>query len=134
MLVSCVKEKLKHLARAEDLYVSPLFRLSLAYARQLAPSLIFILSAKYGLVGLTQEIDPYNLTLNQMPSYAVKEWAARVLAQLRLHADTTTDHFVFLAGARYRRYLTPHLRSHSVPLQGLRLGEQLKYLKGLVDG
>ena len=134
MLVPCVKEKLKHRAKAEDLYVSPLFRLSLAYARQLAPSLIFVLSAKYGLVALTQEIDPYDVTLNEMPSHAVKEWAEAVLAQLRLQADTANDHFVFLAGARYRRYLIPHLRSHAVPLQGLRLGEQLQYLKGRLDG
>ncbi len=52
--------------KAEDLYVSDLFRKSLAYARQLQPAAIFILSAKYGLVRPADPIDPYNLTLNKL--------------------------------------------------------------------
>lgn len=34
-----------------------------------------------------------------------------------------------LAGARYRKYLIPNIRSYSIPLEGLTIGRQLKYLK-----
>jgi hypothetical protein len=43
-LISCVKQKLPYKARAEDLYTSDLFRKHLAYAKQLAPDAIYILS------------------------------------------------------------------------------------------
>ena len=52
ILISCVSKKLLHSAPAQDLYVSPLFRLNLEYARKLAPGAIYILSAMYGLLRL----------------------------------------------------------------------------------
>ena len=58
VLISCVKSKLDHPARAEDLYTSTLFRSNLAYARSLKPDAIFILSAKFGLLSLERVISP----------------------------------------------------------------------------
>ena len=63
ILISCVSKKLNKKARAKDLYISPLFKFNLRYAKSLKPNKIFILSAKYGLVPLEKEIDPYNQTL-----------------------------------------------------------------------
>jgi hypothetical protein len=63
-----------------------------------------------------------------------REWAQRVLGQLRLRSDLAKDHFVFLAGDRYRRDLLPHLQSYEVPLEGLTIGRQLQLLRGLLDG
>ena len=40
------------------------------------------------------------------------------------------DEFVFLAGDRYRKNLVPHMKNYSVPMKGLGIGKQLKYLKG----
>jgi len=34
VLISCVSKKLNHQTSARDLYISPLFRLSLAYAQR----------------------------------------------------------------------------------------------------
>lgn len=48
-LISCVSKKLNCKTKAKDLYTSPLFKYSLAYARKLNPDKIYILSAKYGL-------------------------------------------------------------------------------------
>jgi cytoplasmic iron level regulating protein YaaA (DUF328/UPF0246 family) len=134
VLISCVSEKLQTRAPAQDLYVSSLFRLALSYARQLRPDSIFILSAKYGLLRPEQEIDPYNVTLNKMPSRQVKEWAERVLKQLEHEADLRTDHFIFLAGERYRKHLMSRIDRYEVPMAGLRIGEQLQYLSRRVDG
>ena len=134
VLISCVSQKLSHAAAAEFLYTSPLFRLNLSYAKKLQPDAIYILSAKYGLIGLDQLIDPYDVTLNDMSRAEAREWAQRVLGQLRLRSDLANDHFIFLAGDRYRRDLLPHLQSHEVPLEGLTIGRQLQRLRGLLDG
>jgi len=109
--------------------VSPLFRLNLQYARSLKPDGIYILSAKYGLTSLGAMIDPYDLTLNNMKSPARKEWAEKVLAQLKGCSDLVRDHFIFLAGQKYRQYLTPRLSHVEVPMEGLGIGQQLQFLK-----
>jgi hypothetical protein len=36
---------------------------------------------------------------------------------------------VFLAGERYRKYLIPHLTNHEIPLRGLGIGKQMRFLK-----
>ncbi|MBI3941717.1 MAG: hypothetical protein HY326_01785 [Chloroflexi bacterium] len=133
ILIACASEKLPYKAKAADLYTSPLFEKSLQYARRLKPDHIFILSAKHGLLDLDQVIEPYNLTLNTMPAAQVKAWAARVLGQLKQRADLRSDHFIFLAGHKYRKYLVPHLISYAVPMEGLTIGKQLQYLKGKND-
>lgn len=128
VLISCASEKLPHKAKAADLYISPLFEKSLQYARRLKSDHIFILSAKHGLLDLDQVIEPYDLTLNPMPVAQVKAWAIRVLGQLKQRADLRNDHFIFLAGVKYRKYLAPHLASYAIPMEGLTIGKQLQYL------
>jgi cytoplasmic iron level regulating protein YaaA (DUF328/UPF0246 family) len=100
----------------------------LNYALKLAPDAIFILSAKYGLVGLDDEIEPYDLTLNTMSASEIKRRADNVLRQLSDKADLQNDHFVFLAGAKYRKYLIHHLIHIEIPFQGLTIGKQLQKL------
>ena len=129
VLISCVSKKLPYKAKAADLYISPLFRMNLQYAEQFAPSKIFILSAKYGLIDVDKEIEPYNLTLNNMTVKERKTWAAKVLSQLREHCSLIQDHFVFLAGQNYRQYLIPYLKSYEISLKGLTIGKQLQFLK-----
>lgn len=128
VLISCVSKKLAHPARAQDLYVSPLFRLNLAYARKLEPDAIYILSAKHGLLDLNTEIEPYNLTLNKMSTRQVQVWVDQVLEQLKGRVDLSKDHFVLLAGQKYRKFLMPRLASCEVPMQGLTIGRQLRFL------
>jgi len=129
VLISCVSKKLPYKARAADLYISPLFRMNLHYAEQFAPSKIFILSAKYGLISVEKEIEPYDLTLNNMSAKERKAWAAKVLGQLREYCSLSQDHFIFLAGQKYRQYLIPYLKSYEIPLKSLTIGKQLQFLK-----
>lgn len=131
VLISCVSKKLAHPARAKDLYTSALFRLNLAYAERLQPDVIFILSAKHGLLRLDEVVEPYDVTLNKMRSREKKEWAELVLRQLRDEADLDNDRFIFLAGRNYRQYLLPHIRNYEAPLEGLTIGRQLSRLKQL---
>ena len=128
-LISCASRKLPHRAKARDLYISPLFRLQWQYAQQFIPSRVFILSAKYGLVGAEEIIEPYDLTLNNMRVHERKRWSAVVLQQLQKNCNLKRDHFVILAGQKYRQYLLPHFSSFEIPLSGMRIGQQLHYLK-----
>jgi hypothetical protein len=129
ILISCVSKKLDHKARAKDLYISSLFKYNLDYARSLNPNQIFILSAKYGLLGLEEEIEPYDTTLNNMKVQQRREWAQKVLGQLEQIVSLGKDEFIFLAGKKYREYLIPHISNYDVPMQGLGIGKQLKFLK-----
>jgi len=133
VLISCVSQKQPHHAKARELYISTLFKLNLKYAKKLAPDGIFILSAKYGLLTLEQEIEPYEQTLNNMRSSEIELWANRVLEQLKKVCPINDTEFTFLAGEKYRKHLLPHIQNYKIPLEGLRIGEQLKKLKGLVS-
>ncbi len=131
ILISCVSKKRSSRSKAKDLYMSALFQKNLHYALQQQPEQIFILSAKYGLVTLDEEIEPYDLTLNTMSASEIRQWAAKVLDQLSEHADLQQDIFIFLAGAKYRKYLIPHLAHVQIPFEGLTIGKQLQQLTKL---
>ena len=96
---------------------------NLAYSHRLKPDAIYILSAKYGLVDLDKEIEPYDFTLNTMSADQIKQWATRVLSQLSTVTDFRQDHFIFLVGMKYRKYRLPHLTSYELPLEELPIGK-----------
>ena len=133
VLISCVSKKLNYKARAEDLYISPLFRYSLAYSRKLNPDAIFILSAKYGLVDLDEIIEPYDETLIGKRADEIKKWSENVIIQISGRCDLKKNKFIFLAGANYRKYILSHIIDYEILLKGLGIGEQLSFLKNEIN-
>jgi len=133
VLISCASKKLAFKSKAEDLYINSLFRLSLAYTKKLKPDKIFILSAKYGLLDLNDEIATYNETLNNKPVSDIKIWAEKAVTDLGKIANLQSDVFIFFAGKKYREYILPQIRYYKIPLKGLRIGEQLKFLKNKLE-
>lgn len=129
VLVSCVKSKRNYPCRAGDMYTSPLFRKMMAYALTHNPKMIFILSAKYGLLDPADVIEPYERTLKNMKVDERKNWAHNVLSQLARSCDLESDKFIFLAGLPYREYLVSHLKHYEVPMEGLAFGKQLHWLE-----
>jgi hypothetical protein len=129
VLISCVSRKRTYKSKAKDLYISDLFKKNMQYALRLKPDQIFILSAKYGLVSLDEEIEPYDLTLNTMPAADVKHWAEGVINQLSSQTDMQQDQFIFLAGAKYRKHLVGQMAHFEIPFEGLTIGRQLHKLK-----
>ncbi|MDA0840860.1 MAG: hypothetical protein O2857_24075 [Planctomycetota bacterium] len=129
-LVSCVSQKREQACAARDLYVSDLFRKARRFA-EASGCPWFILSAEHGLVVPGQVIAPYERTLNTMQAADRRAWSERVDAQLA-EAVPDLSRVVFLAGERYREFLAWHLASRgvevSVPMEGLRIGEQLSWL------
>ena len=100
VLVACASKKRSVKSRADELYVSSLFKLNLQYALKLEPDTILILSAKYGVLALDEEIEPYDVTLNSMRVTDRRIWASKVMEQLEVYADLQQDHFIILAGER----------------------------------
>lgn len=129
VLISCVKSKLPYKAKAKDLFISPLFRYKLEYARQIMPDEILVLSSKYGLLELEQEVEPYDVLLNGLSEAAKQDWAKDVLNRLAKKFNLEKDQFIFLASIQYRKYLIKKLPNHEVPFEGLSFGQQLSELK-----
>lgn len=129
-LVSCVSQKREHACAARDLYTSDLFCKARRFA-EASGCQWFILSAEHGLVAPGQVITPYERTLNTMRTTDRRAWGERVSAQLA-EAAPDLSRVVFLAGERYREFLVRHLASCgvevSIPMEGLRIGEQLRWL------
>lgn len=129
VLISCVKSKVKASARVKELYISDWFRKALLYAESLHPDCIFILSAKYGLLSLDDEVEPYELTLKTMRIDERRAWAADVLYSLCKFADLKRDRFVIFAGEKYREFLIPEIKNFTIPMKGLRQGQQKSWLR-----
>jgi len=129
-LLACASEKRAEPAPAEELYDSALFKKSAQLAR-FNVDRWYILSAKHGLVSPSQVIEPYNKTLSEMSRTERLQWAEVVLGDLLKHTQPG-DTVVFLAGAKYREHIVPQLRrrgySVAVPMEGMRIGEQLSWL------
>lgn len=135
-LVSCVSKKKRGMHPARDAYDSPWFKKALAYVEQRLKNADswFILSAKHGLVGPGVCIDGYDKTLKDMPLHEREEWATGVVKALQPIIGKQ-DRVVMLAGKRYREFLlekiTDMCHNVEVPMEGMRIGEQLRWLSGL---
>ncbi|MEZ5125308.1 MAG: hypothetical protein R2826_03545 [Thermoleophilia bacterium] len=131
-LVGCVKKKLGHAAPAAELYVSPLFRGRRAHVERTCERW-FILSALHGLLRPETEIDPYDVTLNDMSRAERRAWADKVLSQIEAALGSCADRtFEIHAGANYANFgLVDGLRERGAtveqPTAGLSLGEQLAF-------
>jgi hypothetical protein len=132
-LISCVRKKIDYKTKAEDMYISPLFKMNLKFAKKMQSDKIFILSAKHGLLSLEKKIEPYNQTLNTMKESKKKEWAEKVIIKLKSLTDLQNDEFVFLAGENYRKYIIPLIKKYQIPMRGLGIGKQLQYLKRRIN-
>lgn len=136
VLVSCVSEKRTVPSPARDLYTSDWFTKAARYAEQVADEW-YILSARYGLVHPDQVLEPYNATLKTMGKSARQAWAAQVFASLKPRLSPG-DTVVFLAGQAYREFLLAQVtrlgRKVEIPMEGLRIGEQMQWLNQHLKG
>lgn len=110
---------------------SDLFRKAYSYATK-NYDFVAILSAKYCLLFPDDNIEPYNLTLNDMNSQQRKEWAEKVFNQMKNRLQLREfDKVFFHTGKPYRKYLILLLEDLGikceVPLKHLRIGKQLSW-------
>lgn len=127
VFLSCVKTKQDTRCTAQEMYTSDLFKKSLAYAKKLQPSRIYILSAKYGLLELTDVIEPYNATLVGANQKTCKRWAYMVYKQMQEKGINFNEEAIFLCGQNYRKYLITKFTNAAAPLKHLGIGQQLAF-------
>ena len=134
-LVPCASRKGRTPAPARDLYQSPLFLKMRGVVEEMAVPW-FILSAKHGLLRPEQVVEPYDLTLNDLPVSERRAWAQRVVGQMEAGLPPA-DRIVVFAGQKYREFLMDWLRARATvetPLAHLGIGKQLQYLDAYLDG
>ncbi|MFW6326755.1 MAG: DUF6884 domain-containing protein [Bacteroidota bacterium] len=116
-LIGCSKRKRRDSCAAKDMYQGTLFKKSLKYA--LAHyDMVLILSAKYGVLHLDDNIDPYDYTLSQMSIEQYMEWVNKVKIQLKRYNPP----FVFLTGSLYHKEF-----EGEKPLLGKSIGKMLQF-------
>ncbi len=128
-LIACSKSKADSKSKAENLYTGKLFKLSLAYAKNLQIDKIYILSAKHGLLDMNAIIEPYDLCLWSKNKAERVIWSEKVIKQLKEVTNISEDHFYIFAGIPYREGLLSSLQNYTIPLEGLTQGRQMQYLK-----
>jgi hypothetical protein len=137
-LVGCSKTKLGHPAPARELYCSPLFRLCRAWAERHADTWA-ILSARHGVVAPDEVLAPYQGTLAERRPFGghplspaeygrwlyahVQAWRSRYVTPAQV------PRLVVLAGNGYWQPLSEHGLVVEAPLEGLGIGERLRWLK-----
>ncbi len=129
-LIACSSLKLGHAARARELYCSPLFRLSLAYAEARCAK-TYVLSAMHGLVDLDDVIRPYDLRLKQLAKHTREQWGRDCARAYKILHEHGTP-MLLLAGADYalafRAGMGNESRHITEPLKGLMIGHRLSFL------
>lgn len=134
-LVGCASQKLHRPAPARELYVSQLFKKASAYA-ELTCDRWYVLSAKHGLLHPNRAIEPYDIKLgtNHPTTPPIHAWADRVRDQLAVElADVPGVCLVTLAGQQYQTVLRPCQWPFQIPMKGLGIGQQLRYLTSKLD-
>lgn len=131
VIVACGAKKLDRAASARCLYVGPYFKACLAYALAIAKAKdVFIISAKYGLVGLNDVIEPYDKRLEE--PFSVTEFSLTTQAeQLGLLGTKVT----VLGGRKYVGLCRKVWKKLEAPLEGKGgLGQQIKWMKERLNG
>jgi len=126
-LVSCSSGKKEGKHKAKDLYDSSLFNKSYRYAKMNFDE-VRLLSAKHRLLDPMEEIENYDITLNDMGVEERREWSREVADSLN-ERYTDEDKLYFLTGKKYYEFVLEDLDiPHEIPMEGLGIGEKLGWL------
>jgi hypothetical protein len=130
-IIACGKNKLNYPAQAQDMYIGELFKKSRKYVEK-THDRWFIASAKYCFLEPNMLIKPYEKTLNNMTKNEVQTWSHFMAIDIASNVKKQEEIYIY-AGDKYRRYLIPKLvdlgYTVHVPMKGLGIGQQLKWLK-----
>lgn len=132
VLVACSSRKAESYRAARELYTSPLFRLSAAWAARNGDRWA-ILSAKHGIVAPDAVLEPYELSLLDLDLAGVTRWADAV-AWGSIFEQPEGGELVVLAGKLYLSF-APRLETRfpgrwkvTTPLAGMQIDERLSWL------
>ena len=125
-VLSCTKKKKPFTAPAEIMYRdSRLFALALQYFRLRKLDEIIILSAKHHVIGLHEDVKPYNETLLEMHGERRKGWAA--LCNYQLRCKFPNARYITSAGIYYNMAL--ERLDVDNPMEGMGYGQKCQWLR-----
>jgi hypothetical protein len=131
-LVGCVRQQAARRAAAQDLFVSPLFRVRRAYVERTCGRW-YVLSALHGLVAPGEELAPYDLKLKSLSQAERRAWSERVLTRLETELGELNGFtFEIHAGASYTneglvRGLRARAAAVELPAAGLGEAQELAF-------
>jgi hypothetical protein len=130
VVIPCGARKLSAPAPAGKMYIGSYAQMCQRYAQSLTtPDNIFILSAKYGLLRLTDEIQPYSLTLGEPGCITPKQ-----IKQQAMRFGIIDELCIAIGGRRYVDYCRLVWKNCKTPLQDNVKkggnGRQLQWMKG----
>lgn len=141
-LVGCSKNKKEGEHKARDMYTSPLFRKSLAYAEAIADE-VFVISSYYELTPTWKVIQSYDDSLYDKTRDVRAAWGDRIVNRLNeltpLIADGSPFEITILAGDTYVRPIKRSIQVFGLgwiindPLKGLSVGERLRWLNQAME-
>ncbi|WP_377273059.1 DUF6884 domain-containing protein [Peterkaempfera sp. SMS 1(5)a] len=128
IVIPCGSRKLDHPARAAEMYIGSYHRACRRAAEALQPDRLVILSARYGLLDLDDEIEPYDT-----PHGAAGAVTARLLQDQAVERRIAAlDPVVVLGGARHVALAKAVWPDARTPLSGTRgMGEQFARLAAM---
>ena len=113
IVIGCGKNKRKIAARASELYTSTRFKISKEIAANLN-AVYFVLSAKHGLIGPDEVVEPYDVDIHDLSAEEKKSWARSVLAQMQYSG--VDQKFVLLAEKSYVEHVVNANRESARPV------------------
>lgn len=137
-LISCTKSKKPYACPAKEMHSpSALFSKALTYTTK-RYDVVYIISAKYGLLELGTVIEPYDLTLKSFPMRQKKIWAIKTFRMMETKKLPIGCHIHFYAGVDYRQYLMKLLKDKGyivdAPLRKMSFGNQLAFYTRMESG
>lgn len=126
VIIPCGARKRPVKSAAYALYTGPYFMANLRYALSIAQrSDVYILSAKYGLLDLAREVEPYNLKMGQPGCVTVTQ----VCEQAEKLGILQRSPVIGLGGRLYTDIMRTIWPEIKLPLSGIvGIGKQMQWL------
>lgn len=127
IVIACGQRKRNHSCTAGQMYIGSYHKSLQRAARCLVtPDNILILSAKHGLLKLTDIIQPYEQRIDKPGCVKVETLRTQVMNRDLINTDVTV-----LGGARYVKLARAVWPDAHAPLEGLGFGKSMQKLKRL---
>ncbi len=115
---------------AITLYRSEFFRLGRSYAHSQDPALLFVLSAKWGLLPADQVVAPYPEMMSQLQEPEVLDtWAEGIVQTLHGRLDPQRYQWMVLGLRRFAYPLAKALPHAKMPLDGMNFVQAINFLR-----
>ena len=131
VILSCGGKKAATPQPASLMYKGPYFTVCLRYARFLtSDDHIRILSSKYGLLPLTQEINPYEMRITDKEAISNSDLLNQAVSQGLVDESDV----IIVAGVLYATKVLKIWPHAQTPLMGIgKMGKQMKYMNEQVE-